>query len=70
MTIGEVIVTRRKELGMSQRELARNVFNADGSHISPQIMNCIEKGRRDGSQYINQIASVLQIDISEMTDED
>jgi DNA-binding XRE family transcriptional regulator len=70
MTTGEVIVTRRKELGMSQRELARNVFNADGSHISPQIMNCIEKGRRDGSQYITQIASVLQLDISEMTNED
>ena len=70
MTTGEVIVTRRKELGMSQRELARNVFNADGSHISPQIMNCIEKGRRDGSQYINQIANVLQLDISEMTNED
>jgi transcriptional regulator with XRE-family HTH domain len=70
MTIGEVIVSRRKELGMSQRELARKVFNTDGSHISPQIMNCIEKGRRDGSQYINQIASVLQIDISEMKSED
>jgi transcriptional regulator with XRE-family HTH domain len=70
MTIGEVIVSRRKKLGMSQRELARKVFNADGSHISPQIMNCIEKGRRDGSQYINQIASVLQIEISEMKSED
>ena len=70
MTIGEVIVSRRKELGMSQRELARKVFNTDGSHISPQIMNCIEKGRRDGSQYITQIASVLQIDISEVTSED
>ena len=70
MTVGEVIVTRRKELGMSQRELARKVFNTDGSHISPQIMNCIEKGRRDGSQYINQIANVLQLDISELTNED
>jgi DNA-binding XRE family transcriptional regulator len=69
MTTGEVIVTRRKELGMSQRELARNVFNANGSHISPQIMNCIEKGRRDGSQYLSQIASILQIEISEVLSE-
>lgn len=59
----EYIKQRREALGMSQRALARRVRRLDGDgSISPQMMNCIEHGRRSYEHYIDDIADALMVD--------
>jgi transcriptional regulator with XRE-family HTH domain len=61
-TLGEHIVARRKELGITQKELASRVLNEEtGSPISPQYLNDIERDRRQPSSdhIIRQFAAAL-----------
>jgi transcriptional regulator with XRE-family HTH domain len=46
-TVGEVIARTRKDSGISQKELARRIKKEDGSPISPQYLNDIERDRRN-----------------------
>ena len=64
MTFGQVIAAVRKDLGMSQRELATKVVKDGGAPISPQYLNDIERDRRNppGDQLLVQLAHELNID--------
>jgi transcriptional regulator with XRE-family HTH domain len=64
-TFGSFIVKRRKELGLSQKELAQRVLREeDSKSISPQYLNDIERDRRNptSDHMIQQFASSLQIE--------
>jgi transcriptional regulator with XRE-family HTH domain len=64
-TFGSYIVKRRKEIGLSQKELAERVLrDEDGKAISPQYLNDIERDRRNptSDHLIQQFASALQIE--------
>lgn len=63
-TFGGMISERRKELGLSQKELAAKVLKEDGAPISPQYLNDIERDRRGApSDYlIAEFARVLNLD--------
>ena len=65
MTFGQVIAGTRKELGISQRELAMNVLKEDGAPISPQYLNDIERDRRNppGDHLLEQLARELKLDV-------
>lgn len=64
MTFGQVIATARKDLGISQRELAQKVLKEDGRPISPQYLNDIERDRRNppGDHLLEQFARELTLD--------
>src|SRR4051794_9410299 len=47
MSFGSVISERRKELGLSQRDLAARIQKDDGEPISPQYLNDLERDRRN-----------------------
>ena len=61
---GSIIASVRKELGVSQRELALKVLKDDGTPISPQYLNDIERDRRNppGDHLLDQLARELDID--------
>ena len=65
MTFGQVISEARREMGVSQRELALKVLKEDGSSISPQYLNDIERDRRNppGEHLLKQFARELHLDI-------
>ena len=72
-TFGQYISKRRKELQLSQKELAEKILKEDGSHISPQYLNDLERDRRNppGEHLLNQFSKVLDIDkdfLSYLTD--
>lgn len=62
-TFGKTISDKRKELGVSQKELARRIKKEDGTEISAQYLNDIEHDRRNPpSEYmIKQFATELQL---------
>jgi transcriptional regulator with XRE-family HTH domain len=58
----EFVVARRKQLGLSQRDLAGLIKRTDGDgSISPQLMNCIEHGRRTYRPYVRDLAKALEV---------
>jgi len=63
MTFGQVIASARKSKQMSQKQLASLVLKDDGTAISPQYLNDIERDRRNppGDHLINQFAKILEI---------
>jgi len=64
-TFGTYIADARKNLKMSQKELASQVFlEEDDKAISPQYLNDIERDRRNptSDHLILQFAKVLKID--------
>ena len=65
MMFGQVISEARKKLGISQRELALKVLKDDGSSISPQYLNDIERDRRNppGDHLLEQFARELKLDV-------
>ena len=65
MTFGQTIAAARKELGISQRELASRVLKEDGVPISAQYLNDIERERRNapGEHLLQQFAIELGLDI-------
>jgi transcriptional regulator with XRE-family HTH domain len=60
-TFGRIIATARKELGISQKDLAAMIRKEDGGTISPQYLNDIEHDRRNPpSEFIiEQLAKRL-----------
>jgi len=65
LTLGELISRRRKELGLSQKELAVQIRREeDDKSISPQYLNDIEHDRRTPSSdnIIRQLAKVLDVE--------
>ena len=64
MTFGNVIAEERKKAKLSQKELAALVKKEDGTPISPQYLNDIERDRRNAPSdfLIEQFAKALKID--------
>ena len=63
MMFGELIASRRKALGLSQKELAARIRREDDGHISPQYLNDLERNRRNPpSEYLlRQFAQALDL---------
>jgi transcriptional regulator with XRE-family HTH domain len=63
MSFGEVIAAARKKLGISQKMLAERIKKEDGTPISPQYLNDIERDRRNPpSEYlIGEFAKELDL---------
>jgi len=61
-TFGSVIASARKELGISQKDLAAMIRKEDGEAISPQYLNDIEHDRRNPPSgfIIEQLAQHLK----------
>jgi transcriptional regulator with XRE-family HTH domain len=63
MTGYKYITQRRQALGITQRELASRLRRIDGDgSISPQMMNCIEHGRRSYEPYVKDLSTALMVD--------
>jgi transcriptional regulator with XRE-family HTH domain len=63
MTFGQTIVAARKKLGLSQKDLALHIKKEDGTPISPQYLNDLERNRRNppSAFLLQQFATELQI---------
>lgn len=63
-TFGKYISEARKELSISQKELAQRIHREDGEPISPQYLNDIERDRRTPSSdhMIAEFAEALELD--------
>jgi len=63
LTFGQYIAKRRKELGLSQKELTKEIRKEGGSTISPQYLNDIERDRRNppGDFLLRQFARALSV---------
>lgn len=64
-TFGRTILEKRRELGLTQKELAAKIRRDDGQGtISPQYLNDIEHDRRNPTAHhlLEQVARVLQLD--------
>lgn len=46
-TVGKKIARAREDLGITQKELAQRIRKENGSSISPQYLNDIERDRRN-----------------------
>lgn len=64
ITFGQLITKERKKRGLSQKELASMITKEDGSPISAQYLNDIERDRRNppGDFLLNEFARVLELD--------
>ncbi|MBV8451880.1 MAG: helix-turn-helix transcriptional regulator [Deltaproteobacteria bacterium] len=61
-TIGEFITERRKELSLSQKELAALIKNRDGQPLSTPYLSYLENGRGEPPAYLlDQFAKVLRV---------
>jgi len=64
-TFGGFIAGARKELGLSQKQLAQQILREeDGTPISPQYLNDIERDRRSptSDHLLRQFVKVLKVD--------
>lgn len=62
-TFGQFIVDRRKELGLSGREVVAGIRNADGKPISiPYLVDLEHDRRKPSDEVLLQMAKVLQVD--------
>ncbi|MDT4953726.1 MAG: hypothetical protein QOJ02_1864 [Acidobacteriota bacterium] len=63
-TFGKIISDRRRELGLSQKEIAARIKKEDGAAISAQYLNDIEHDRRNppAEFMIEQLARALQFE--------
>jgi transcriptional regulator with XRE-family HTH domain len=63
MTFGQAISNARKSKLISQKQLASLILKEDGTPISPQYLNDIERDRRNppGENLIAQFAHVLEV---------
>ena len=64
MTFGMIIAAARKDLRISQRDLASKILKEDGTPISPQYLNDIERDRRNppGDHLLEQFSRELNLD--------
>ena len=61
-TLGELLAERRKELGISQKEMAALIKNRDGKPITSAYLNYLEHDRGEPPGYLlDQFAEVLRI---------
>lgn len=62
-TFGKAVSARRKELRMSQKELASRVTKEDGTPITPQYLNDIEHDRRSptSDHLVAELERVLDL---------
>jgi len=61
-TIGEFITERRKQLSLSQKELAALIKNRDGQPLSMPYLSYLENGRGEPPEYLlDQFAKVLRV---------
>ena len=62
-TLGQILIERRKALGISQKELAALILNRDGRGISATYLNYIEHDRGLPPDYLlDQFAEVLKVE--------
>jgi transcriptional regulator with XRE-family HTH domain len=62
-TLGQFIVERRKELGLSGREVVAEVRNADGKPISiPYLVDLEHDRRKPSDEVLVQLAKVLKVE--------
>ena len=63
-TFGRAIGSKRKELKLSQKELAERIVKEDGEPITPQYLNDIEHDRRSPSSdhLVKQFADKLGLE--------
>ncbi len=64
MSFGQLIMDARKCQGLTQKEVAARIQKEDGSPISPQYLNDLERDRRNppSPHFLRQFADVLRID--------
>jgi transcriptional regulator with XRE-family HTH domain len=63
MSMGSEIAKARKRAELSQKQLAESTLKEDGTPISPQFLNDIERDRRrPGSYILNALAKKLNLD--------
>lgn len=61
-TLGELLAERRKELGISQKEMAALIKNRDGKPITSAYLNYLEHDRGEPPGYLlDQFAEILHI---------
>ena len=65
MTFGQAIARARKDLALSQKELAQRLLKEDGVPISPQYLNDIERDRRKAPshQLLDQLSDELGLPV-------
>ena len=63
MTFGQAIAEARRSKQLSQKQLAAMILKDDGTAISPQYLNDIERDRRNppGEYLITQLAKLLEV---------
>lgn len=63
MSFGRTIANVRKQAGLSQKDLAARIKKEDGSSISPQYLNDIERDRRNAppEHLLKQFSRELNI---------
>lgn len=63
-TFGKTVSEARKNLGISQKDLASRIKKEDGTEISAQYLNDIEHDRRNppSEEMIIQFANKLELD--------
>jgi transcriptional regulator with XRE-family HTH domain len=64
MTLGELIVKKRGEKSISQKQLAKLIVKENGKPISAPYLNDIDHNRRSptSDHILRQIAKVLEIE--------
>jgi transcriptional regulator with XRE-family HTH domain len=64
-SFGEFIAKRRKQLNLTQKQVAAGIKQDDGKPISVQYLNDIEHGRRGAppDYVIAQLARLLQLQL-------
>jgi transcriptional regulator with XRE-family HTH domain len=62
-SFGQVIATARKGVRISQKELAARILKEDGTPISPQYLNDLERDRRNppSEAMLMQLAAELRL---------
>ena len=61
--MGDLLAERRKELGISQKEMAGLIKNRDGKHITSAYLNYLEHNRGEPPGYLlDQFAEVLRLE--------
>jgi transcriptional regulator with XRE-family HTH domain len=62
-TLGDLLAERRKELGISQKEMAGLIKNRDGKPITSAYLNYLEHNRGEPPDYLlDQLAEILRIE--------
>ena len=63
LTFGQYIAKRRRDLSLSQKEIAERIVKENGYHISPQYLNDLERERRNppGNHLIHQFSLALDV---------